>query len=59
MIRKQGDQTSKTIFPCTRSVHLQKSASFKTIFEQITINHTNDAKHDSKIIETNLKVNNK
>ena len=58
MIRMQGVKTSKTMFPCKRRAHLHKSASFKTIFEQIRKKekHKNDAKNDPQIIEKEFKM---
>ena len=50
----QGAKVSKTMLPCWRRVHLHKSASFKTIFENIQANHTNDAKIDSRMIEQSI-----
>ena len=38
IIRMQGAKTSKIMLPCQRHVHLHKSDSFKTIFEQILTN---------------------
>ena len=38
------------MLPCGRRVHLHKSASFETIFEQIQTNHKNDAENDPNII---------
>ena len=48
MIRMQGAKTSKIMLPCWRRVHLDKSACFKTIFEQIPKIDENDAKHESE-----------
>ena len=42
-MRMQGAETSKTMLPYWRRVHLHKSASFKTIFYQ------NDAKIDPEM----------
>ena len=50
----QGAKTLKTIFPCSRRVHLHKSAGLKTIFEQIPNKHKNDAKNDPD--ETTVKL---
>ena len=47
----QGAKTSKNMLPCGRRVHLHKSISFNTIFEQIQIDHKNDDKNDPKMIE--------
>ena len=51
MIRMQGAITSKNMLPRRRRVHLHKSASFKTIFDQIKKNHKKYAKNDPKMIE--------
>ena len=51
MIRMQGAKTSKTMSPCGRRVHIHKSASFKTIFEQIPNIDKSSAKTDSEMIE--------
>ena len=51
MMRMQDAQTSKIMLQCRRRGHKHKSASFKTIFEQIKTSHKNDAKHDPKMIE--------
>ena len=50
----QGAKTSKIMRPCGRHVHLHKSASFKTIFEQFQTNHKNDAIIVPKMIEITL-----
>ena len=50
----QGATTSKTMFPCRRRAHSHKSASFKTIFEQISTNHKNDARFDPKNIDKSI-----
>ena len=34
MIRMRGVETSRTMLPCRRGVHLHKSASLKMIFEK-------------------------
>ena len=47
----QRVEKSKPMLPCWRRVHLHKSASFKTIFEQIPTNHKTDAKIDIKMVE--------
>ena len=46
----QGAKTSKIMLPYGRRVYLQKSASFKTIFEKILPNHENDPKMIDKSI---------
>ena len=51
----QDAETSKIMLPCWRRVHLHKSASLKTIFEQIRKNHKNDAKNYPKLIEKHLQ----
>ena len=47
----QGAKTSQIMLPWRRRVHLHKSASFKTIFEQILKSHENDANNDPKMID--------
>ena len=53
--RRQGAETSKTMFPCGRRVHLHQSDNFKTVFEQIPTNNKNDVKIDPKMAEQSLK----
>ena len=48
----QGANTSKTILPCGRRVHLHKSASLKKVFEQTLTNQRNEATNDHKMIGT-------
>ena len=48
----QGAETSKTIIPCERRVHLHKTATSKTTNKSKHIK--NNAKDDSKMIETNI-----
>ena len=50
----QGAATLKTMFPCGRRVHLHKLVSFKTIFEQMQIIHTNDVGGDLIMIEKSI-----
>ena len=47
----QGAETSKIMLPCWRSVHLHKSASFKTIFEQNQTNPKKNANNDLQMLE--------
>ena len=54
MIRMQGAKTSKGMLQCKRHVHLHKSISFKTIFEQIQTICKSDAKNDSKMMRTSI-----
>ena len=42
------------MLPCRRRVHVHKSASFKTIFEQILNIYENDAKTNPRMIETSI-----
>ena len=44
-------KTSKHKLPCRRRVHLHKSASFKTIFEQKTLTNKTNCKNDHTMIE--------
>ena len=53
----RGAETSNTLLPCWRGVHLHKAASFKMIFEKIQTKHTYDAKMDPKTIEQTFKNN--
>ena len=53
----QGAETSKTMFPCWRRVHLHESASFKTIFERLQTNHKKYAKIDPKMTENTIFKN--
>ena len=50
-IKMQGGKTSKILIPCMRRAHLNKTASFKNILEQIQTKHKSDAKIQSKQIE--------
>ena len=50
----QGAETSKSMLPCGRRVHLHESAIFETIFEQIKKHHKNDIKVDRKNIEKSI-----
>ena len=50
----QGIKTSKIMRPCEHGVHLHKSASFETIFEQNLTNHKKNAKLDPKMIEISI-----
>ena len=38
----RGAETSDTMLPCERGIHLHKSANFKIIFEKLQRNHKND-----------------
>ena len=51
LVRMQGTETSKTMLPCWRRVHLHKSRISKTIFEPIQKHHKINAKIDPNIIE--------
>ena len=58
----RGAETSKTMLPCMRGVHLHKSASFKMILEQPQTHHKTDttpkipfntySKHDAENLDT-------
>ena len=52
----QRAETSKTMFPCKRRVHLHESAIFETIFEQMQKYLQNDAKKYLKMIERSIWI---
>ena len=51
-----GMRTSKIMLPFGRNGHLHTSASFKTIFENISTNHENNVKIDYKVIDNQWKI---
>ena len=51
----QSAETSKTMLPCKRRVHLHKTASLKTVFKQSQHNHKNNVSVGAKMVEQSIK----